>query len=321
MLQLENGKYTTRSRSVVIDNKDPNKRGRIRVKHPILGETVWINYLKTPGFFDVPKIGDIVYLECDCGYDTHPVAWGNIVKGKDGDLDIPEQFQRVDPTNRGFYTPEGHLVELDDGETPLKTGKGIRITTSGGIKIHALEGNPTESQVLISMPGGLNVTADGFSDSLTVSTNFGDSLELSRDNGFQISTPALGGTTLSMKAGKVDMTSAQAQLHLTDTGDITAAGPTATISMTSDGDISITGPVGSATIGKDGAIEIKNSTGSLVITNAGKVELKGTIGGIVELFQEFAQTLATDTFAGFGAPAGQAAKYLEISQKLLALKA
>src|SRR5690606_37544614 len=136
-------------RAVVIDNKDPNKRGRVRVRHPLLGDTVWINYLKTPGFYDVPKIGDVVYLECDCGYDSHPIAHGNIVKGKDGDLDVPEVFQRVDPTNRGIYTPGGHLLEFDDGETRAMLGKGVRLTTSGGIKVHALEGNPTESKVLI----------------------------------------------------------------------------------------------------------------------------------------------------------------------------
>jgi len=37
--------------------------------------------------------------------------------------------------------------------------------------------------------------------------------------------------------------------------------------------------------------------------------------------QQFAQTLSTDTFAGFGAVAGGAAKYLEIATKLAALKA
>src|SRR5690606_30932437 len=97
-----NGKYAGRSRAVVIDNKDPNKRGRVRVRHPVLGDTVWINYLKTAGVYDVAEIGDVVYIECDCGEETHPIAHGIIVKGEDGDLDVVEQFRRVDPTNRGI---------------------------------------------------------------------------------------------------------------------------------------------------------------------------------------------------------------------------
>jgi len=320
MFELDN-KYIARSRAIVIDNKDPNKRGRIRVRHPLLGDTVWINYLKASGQFDVPKIGDVVYIECDCGEDSHPVASGCIVKGKDGDLDIPEVFQRVNPTNKGMYTPGGHLVELDDGEGPTNLGKGVRVTTTGGIKIHALEGSPAESKVLIELPNGITIEADGISDSIKASTAFGDKIELSRDNGWQVETPALGGTALSMKAGAVDLTSAQAEIHLTAEGDTEIKGPTASMSITKDGDISLKGVVGEANIAKDGGIEVKNSTASLILSPTGQVELKGAVGGLVELMQEFAQTLATDVFAGFGAPAGQAAKYAEIAIKLGLLKA
>jgi hypothetical protein len=287
MFEVADGKLVGRSRAVVIDNVDPNKRGQVRVRHALLGDTVWIDYLKTPGSFDVPSIGDIVYIECDCGYDTHPIAWGNIVKGADDDLDIPLTFQRHEPTNRGLYSPAGHLVELDDGEGLTNVGRGVRITTAGGIKIHAAEGTPLESLVTIELPNGTILEIDGIKDSVSLSTNFGDTVELSAANGFQVSTPAAGGTTLSMKAGAVDLTSAVGELHLSTLGDI----------------------------------ELKNANGSLVINPAGQVELKGVAGGLVDLMQQFAQTLSTDTFAGFGAPAGQAAKYLEIATKLAALKA
>jgi len=287
MFEVADDKLVGRSRAVVIDNVDPNKRGQVRVRHALLGDTVWIDYLKTPGSFDVPSIGDIVYIECDCGYDTHPIAWGNIVKGADDDLDIPLTFQRHEPTNRGLYSPAGHLVELDDGEGLTNVGRGVRITTAGGIKIHAAEGTPLESLVTIELPNGTILEIDGIKDSVSLSTNFGDTVELSAANGFQVSTPAAGGTTLSMKAGAVDLTSAVGELHLSTLGDI----------------------------------ELKNANGSLVINPAGQVELKGVAGGLVDLMQQFAQTLSTDTFAGFGAPAGQAAKYLEIATKLAALKA
>jgi len=287
MFEVANGKLAGRSRAVVIDNVDPQKRGQVRVRHVLLGDTVWIDYLKTPGSFDVPSIGDVVYIECDCGYDTHPIAWGNIVKGADDDLDIPLTFQRHEPTNRGLYSPAGHLVELDDGEGLTNVGRGVRITTAGGIKIHAAEGTPLESLVTIELPNGTILEIDGIKDSVSLSTNFGDTVELSAANGFQVSTPAAGGTTLSMKAGAVDLTSAVGELHLSTLGDI----------------------------------ELKNANGSLVINPAGQVELKGVAGGLVDLMQQFAQTLSTDTFAGFGAPAGQAAKYLEIATKLAALKA
>ncbi len=57
--------YLGRSRGIVIDNRDPLKRGRIKVNHPLLGETVWIPYIRSPHCFDIPDVGDIVYVILD----------------------------------------------------------------------------------------------------------------------------------------------------------------------------------------------------------------------------------------------------------------
>lgn len=219
-------RYAGRSRAIVIDNVDPLKRGRIRCRHPLLGDTVWINYLKNPGFFDVPKISDVVYLECDAGDYNHAVAHGCIVKGSDGDLDIPEVFQRTDPTNRGFYTPGGHLVELDDGVGLVKLGKGVKITTNGGIKLHLLEGTPIESKVLIETPGGAKTTIDGIMDSIVAEVAFGDKIEISALNGIQASTPT--GTTLSMKNGSVEIAGTEGKLKLF-AGKVGLGGPSAEV--------------------------------------------------------------------------------------------
>ena len=114
-----NVKYSSRSKAKVIDNRDPLKRGRIRIEHPLLGKTSWIDYLRTPGTFNVPSIGDLVYVEADAGEAQYPVAWGNVTKGLDESPDVPETFKRDIPTNRGMYTPLGHTFEMDDGEANL----------------------------------------------------------------------------------------------------------------------------------------------------------------------------------------------------------
>ena len=150
---IGNIKFAGRSRGKVTDNVDPLKKGRIIVNHPLLGETEWIEYLTAPGMFSVPDIGDIVYVECDAGFATHPIAWGNLTKGKTSAETVPDVFLRNNPTNRGFYTPEGHLIEMDDGENLAGTKKGIRLTTSGGSKIHVID-DPSDLQINIEMPTG-----------------------------------------------------------------------------------------------------------------------------------------------------------------------
>lgn len=137
-------KFAGRSRGVVIDNQDPLAKGRIRVKHPLVGETVWINYLSSPDSFNVPNIGDLVYVECDCGKETHPIASGNVPKGTDDKPRIHKRFKRENPTNRGFASPGGHIIELDDGEgdslgSLLGGGKpkqGVKLTSKGENACH-----------------------------------------------------------------------------------------------------------------------------------------------------------------------------------------
>lgn len=318
-----NRKYTGRSVAKVIDNVDPRKEGRIRVFHPFIGESGWIDYLRLPGQFSVPKIEDLVYLEADAGNLEFPIAWGNLTK--EDDADIPEAFKRSKPTNRGMFTPGGHLLELDDGTglTGLQN-KGVRLTTSGGKKIHLIEdfvaqdnkilledeiGDKIEIDVITSLitittANGSIFTMDGILDAITIASAFGDTAEISALNGIQLSTPAAGGTSISMNTGTVEVSNAQSSITL----DVS-------------GEISLAGPVGNLSIANTGDIELANAVGSLIINAAGQVELKGVSDGVVALLQEFAQELATDTFAGFGAPAGKAAIYAAIALRAQAILA
>lgn len=164
-------KYAGRSKAIVLDNRDPQERGKIQVTHPILGATVWVEYLHSPGNFTVPSIGDIVFVECDSGHPEYPVCWGNVVKGTNSAPEIPDEFKRDIPTNRGMYSPGGHLIEIDDGIanlTPDKNNpdqttksKGIRITTSDGSKIHIQDDSENGiKQILIEDPDGNSFVID-----------------------------------------------------------------------------------------------------------------------------------------------------------------
>lgn len=173
--------YAGRSKAVVIDTRDPLKRGRIRVNHPLLAETVWIDYLGDPHKFDPPKIGDIVYLEAEAGWYTYPVAHGRMIKGEDNSPDIPEEFRRDVPTNRGIYSPGGHLVEIDDGIAPATQNpqdtnfttenRGVRITSAGNNKIHIIEDvDNGNTFILLQDAGGNFVKLDYKNNQLTINS-------------------------------------------------------------------------------------------------------------------------------------------------------
>jgi hypothetical protein len=241
--------YSGISRAIVIDINDPLKRGRIRVNSTVLGETGWIPYLTSPGSFSVPSKNDVVYIECDGGYYEHPIAWGNLNRGDDGDLQFPEEFQRVAPTNRGLYTPKGSLIELDDGSTLADTDSGIRLTGHNGTKF----------------------AVNAFDDSITAEVVFGDTFELSAANGFQVATPAAGGTSLSMKGGSVDITGA--------TGVNISSGALGDVTVTSGGALEITS-------GAAADLTITGGGNAALVLSGGTVALGGPAGELLDLVDQ-----------------------------------
>ena len=267
--------YSGISRAVVIDINDPLKRGRIRVNSPVLGETGWIPYLTSPGSFSVPSKEDVVYIECDGGYYEHPIAWGNLNRGDDGDLQFPEEFQRVAPTNRGLYTPKGSLIELDDGSSLVDNDSGIRLTGHNGTKF----------------------AVNSYNDSITAEVVFGDTFELSAANGFQVATPAAGGTSLSMKGGAVDITGA--------TG--------VNISSSSLADITITGGGDAALVLSGGTVALGGPAGELL-------DLVDQIIDVVDETLSNIQAITVPTAVGISGPPANSAAFIATQVTLATIK-
>ena len=150
------------SKAIVLDNRDPLQKGRIRVLSPVYGETNFI-YWTAPddGFYGPPDIGSIVHVETGGGDKDFLYATRVILDGEEGDPDTPTQFRREVPTNRGWVSPGelssegvpaakngGHALELDDGVatvdaqgtvTHTKETKGVRLSTSGGHQLSLFE--------------------------------------------------------------------------------------------------------------------------------------------------------------------------------------
>ena len=161
--------YVGISKAIVIDNKDPSQRGRVRVSSTVFGETGFIHCLvPEDGFFSPPDIGTVVYVQADGCDKDYIVVTATLNDGPISGPDTPTPFRRVVPTNRGWVSPGalsglgvpltpngGHILELDDGlatvdakgnVTQTTTSSGIRLTT---VKGHALQLTDDDANVQV----------------------------------------------------------------------------------------------------------------------------------------------------------------------------
>jgi len=110
------GRYYSKYRAIVVENKDPDDLGKLAVIVPQIGmnNSVWaypcINDGTTKAGFKwlTPKIGAIIYVEFQMGDPLYPLwSYHGWAKGEK-----PNELKGLD--NIGFVTPHGHMVVLND---------------------------------------------------------------------------------------------------------------------------------------------------------------------------------------------------------------
>jgi hypothetical protein len=152
-IQTQNGlKLVGTGTAVVIEVKDGEvDNHKVRINHPDFGDTPFIPYIQTAGVFKVPAVGDIVYVFCNEGFHSYPLAWGTKLH--------PSLIQALLGTrdNRatvlystGFdHKSISHTVILDDG-----ANRGIRINTAGGNNIEI----KNDTDIVITQVNGNKIT-------------------------------------------------------------------------------------------------------------------------------------------------------------------
>lgn len=114
------GKRYGKCRGIVTDNKDPQKRGRLKLLIPsVLGDQAsdWalpcVPYggAAQQGMFMVPDIDAQVWVEFEEG-DIHRPIWVGTFWQQTSD--VPEEAAKDEPTTRLLQTGSGHILQFDD---------------------------------------------------------------------------------------------------------------------------------------------------------------------------------------------------------------
>lgn len=139
----------------VVNNRDPKKLGRIKVYCPRAklsrNNSIWVLPMSSfsgdgYGSFFPPEEGDVVWIFFENGDPTTPLCYMGGWYSR-GELD--EKFRPGDdgPKRRGFQTPGGHSVVMDDTEGSRsvkirhRSGSIIEMDEDGKIRIGDEDGS------------------------------------------------------------------------------------------------------------------------------------------------------------------------------------
>lgn len=148
------GRYYSIYRAFVIDNNDPLKLGRLKLKIPdIYGQQVYEYWVPARNVFSGNKFGvklippknELVWVEFELGDAKRPV-WSHGYWGKD---DLPDNPDLSNIDNYWFLSPKGHLIEVDDSRDL------IRVTSNKGRVIEISDSISLGSKTQSSEPGVL----------------------------------------------------------------------------------------------------------------------------------------------------------------------
>ncbi len=212
--QQVTGKRYGKFRGFVVDNKDPEKRGRLKLKVPsALGdqETDWalpclpFGGASSYGLFLVPELDAQIWVEFEEGDLHRPIWTGTFWQADSG---IPEDAAKGEPTTRLLQTPSGHILQFDDEADQER------------FRLH----HPADAEVVIDKNGSISLTdasgarleldADGEqfvvedAHGNTITTNRqGTTIEDTNGNTVEMNSSGITveGTNILVKGDKVDL--------------------------------------------------------------------------------------------------------------------
>jgi phage protein D/phage baseplate assembly protein gpV len=147
--------------ALVTNNKDPEGRGRVKVKFPWLSDDVESDWARVVGLgagadrglYCLPEVNDEVLVAFENNDFARPYVIGGLWNGQDKPpLPIAKALENGKVSQRGFTTRAGHRLLFTDG-----TGKGIVLETAGGQRLTL---NEEKKKVVLETASGQILTLD-----------------------------------------------------------------------------------------------------------------------------------------------------------------
>jgi uncharacterized protein involved in type VI secretion and phage assembly len=192
---------------LVVDNKDPDKLGRVKVRYPNLSgkDTSWWAPLaalgagKNRGWFFLPEIDDEVLVMFEHGDFRSPIVIGALWNGKD----LPPEKNAGKNERRVLVSRKGSRVELDDDKGTITIEDGGKI---GRIVISAEDDKITveakSGDLVLQAPSGeLTVVAADcdFQAQQALKIQAGTAVNLGAD------AVSVQGGNITVKASRLDL--------------------------------------------------------------------------------------------------------------------
>lgn len=201
-------------RAIVVDNKDPEKRGRLRLRIPSVladQDSDWalpclpFGGGSAYGLFVIPQVDAQVWMEFEEGDISRPIWTGTFWQQTD---DVPQDAAKEEPTTRLLQTPAGHILQFDDedGKEQLRlhhmADAELLIDDKGSISLTDSNG----AKVTLNADAGEIVVEDSNGNTLTMSSS-GTTVEDSNGN-----TIEMTGSGISIKGQQVVIEGSQVML-------------------------------------------------------------------------------------------------------------
>jgi uncharacterized protein involved in type VI secretion and phage assembly len=121
-IERNEGKYWGKCRGLVVDRNDPEQLGRLRLKVPSIfgaAETGWASPASPyagadVGFFFLPQVDDMVWVEFEEGDLDHPIWSGGFWGRPGGRPEVPSEARAAYPDQAVIKTKSGHVIVLSD---------------------------------------------------------------------------------------------------------------------------------------------------------------------------------------------------------------